>query len=93
MVQAASIEPLEVASKPSFAGINAPGSKNFIVNLPPDMRSMFLEKRTADVPRWGTVLPQALCSFHRMRCCASASFVNARPATVATAAMATSFNR
>ena len=62
-----SIDPLETASKHSSGGISAPGSKNLISNLPPDMRSMSLEKRTPEGPRWGSALPNALCIFQRTR--------------------------
>ena len=34
---------------------------------------MSLEKRTPDVPRCGSVLPNALCIFQRTRSCAFAS--------------------
>ena len=45
----------------------APGSKNFISNLPPDMRSMSLEKRTPDGPRCVSELANALGIFQRTR--------------------------
>ena len=54
-------------------GMSAPGSKNFISNLPPDMRSMSLLNRTPDGPRWVRALPKALCIFQRTFSCALAA--------------------
>ena len=67
VVQHDSIEPLEIASKHSSGGMSAPGSKNLISNLPPDMRSMSFEKRRPDGPRCGSWLPNALGIFHLTR--------------------------
>src|SRR6185436_11086333 len=58
--------PLETASKHSRGGMRAPGSKNFTSNLPPDMRSMSLVKRTPEGPRCVSALPKALCIFQRI---------------------------
>jgi hypothetical protein len=60
--------------------MSAPGSKNFTSNLPPDRRSMSLEKRTPEAPRCGSELANALCIFQRTRSWAFASVsVAARP--------------
>src|SRR5688572_29979312 len=87
VVQQASTDPLEAASKHSSVGTSAPGSWNLITKRPSVISATSFSKRCPGGPRCGRLLPNALCIFQLTRgiCCAWA-WVIAKPVATATAA-------
>ena len=71
--QHASTEPLATASKHSFAGIRALGSKYLSRILPPEIRSRRSTMLLPRVPSWVSWLGNQLAIFQRMRLSAASA--------------------